>query len=389
MSLTAPILGTNWRIVDSPEPLYNAQGHRYMTLVDRQQLTIWVDPEISPADRPAALVAAVCRAVNSDPSSPQTLDTARHPMRTDHSGKTIDPDCDPVYVKRRGWRDAKRALGPDGYIVEQMKRLETLPGCPRHNLAVALHTFSNLSADARAAAAIAFDEKSEPRHPQQRRRPRGHILNPWRKVKKLLLATQAHHLRELAKEMTDLSAELGYDECLLLALALYAATNWEEEDARRVTGEFCAHFSANDSGVPRADGGSTGTADEPRATPQAAPEATQRQRAHHSLPREEMAALSRDVLEAEWKLMAPPGWKLPPNLPAGVMLRLTETSGGPPVLWHDMNPICPQCGKVYQVGAWLGRHLIKKHGWSRNQAGGLRPPARHEDEGQDGRGQAA
>jgi hypothetical protein len=64
MAISADLLGDRWHVIDSPEPLYDDEGDRCKAQVDHEQSTIWIDPDVPPADRPQALLSAVCFAVN-------------------------------------------------------------------------------------------------------------------------------------------------------------------------------------------------------------------------------------------------------------------------------------------------------------------------------------
>jgi hypothetical protein len=97
------------------------------------------------------------------------------------------------------------------------------------------------------------------------------------------------------------------------------------------------------------------------------------------LPAGELTPFARDLLECEWKLLAPPGWKLPADLPAGVRLEPWgstdgDRNGRPPQIWSTSCALCPNCSKPYRSFAWLERHLVEKHGWSRDAGQRLMPP---------------
>lgn len=127
-------------------------------------------------------------------------------------------------------------------------------------------------------------------------------------------------------------------------------------------------------------------ADRPRVTAALVAHAWQRVTAapapHEALPPAEMAALARDLLEAEWRLLAPPGWPMPKNLPAGAWLKprtrnLKPTEGMPPHILSDdgYRVHCPHCGKAYRSNVNLQKlHLSRVHGWLPDAHGIPAPP---------------
>ena len=50
--LTVQLPAGRFTIMDSPDPLYNDECERVMSLPDEAQRVIWIDPDVRPEDRP-------------------------------------------------------------------------------------------------------------------------------------------------------------------------------------------------------------------------------------------------------------------------------------------------------------------------------------------------
>jgi hypothetical protein len=192
----------------------------------------------------------------------------------------------------------------------------------------------------------------------------GEHVGPWQGIRQHLLRSRVGHVGDLADDFEAVAEELGYLPETLLAMALHAATDWEPDDAAHALANLRIHYAAAGTAPNGAD-----------SSPQATPTGE-----HEALPPHEQAS-PRDVLLAQWRIMAP-GWPLPPNLPADVYLepppRLAP-DGVPPFIMQrcgdDDRVFCPHCGRPYRNALNLFRcHLVPRHGWGRD-AGGCAVPA--------------
>jgi hypothetical protein len=189
----------------------------------------------------------------------------------------------------------------------------------------------------------------------------GEHVEPWQGIRRHLLRARGDHLHDLADDFEAVAGELGYSPETLLAAALNAATDWEPEDAARALANLRAHYGARAS---RPAAGDSGVIPTPTG-------------AHDALPPAEMAPLARDLLEAEWRLLAP-GWKMPADLPLNVELS-PPVDGLPPLITvrhgDDRFILCPICCKRYRKHSTMFRlHLAPVHGWGRDAKGYPAPP---------------
>jgi hypothetical protein len=195
----------------------------------------------------------------------------------------------------------------------------------------------------------------------------GEHVEPWQGIRRHLLRARGDHLHSLAEDFAAVAGELGYPPETLLAMALHAATNWDADEAARALADLRIHYAA--AGAARAEDSS------PRPAPTGE---------HDRLPRGEMALLARDVLSAEWRMLAPPGWKMPADLPVNVEL-LPPTRKGqpidglPPLIMQrhgdDRFVFCPHCCRRFRKFSTMYRlHLAPVHGWGRDAQGYAVPP---------------
>jgi len=87
-----------------------------------------------------------------------------------------------------------------------------------------------------------------------------------------------------------------------------------------------------------------------------------------------------------WKLMAPPGWKMPDNLPDSAKIGIVSLSDfmedrdRPPLITsgdvcRDWKYHCPVCGRGYGESYHYTNHLVRVHGWTLSPKGYANPPA--------------
>jgi hypothetical protein len=59
--LTIHVLCRQWVILDSPEPLRDTDGDPCMALPDPEQFVVWIDPSVTPDERPQLLLDVTSR----------------------------------------------------------------------------------------------------------------------------------------------------------------------------------------------------------------------------------------------------------------------------------------------------------------------------------------
>lgn len=196
-------------------------------------------------------------------------------------------------------------------------------------------------------------------------------------MKDLLHRSPRHLLGTLADEFEDAAVAHGWDVDLFLAMALRRAIDTDPDDHHIAHGDLAAWID----GVRRAaDDADAETARGVReAAAGAARDATDRAGTgqHEALPAGELEPLAADLAAVQWKLLAPTGWPVPPNLPAGVTFA-EPSPGFPPVPRKGWYAYCPHCGHTYRQMTWLKKHLRTAHGWPARPDGELLPPASHD-----------